>query len=272
MTSPAAARTAVDGTRVYRGVDLAGAPWELPGWSTTAGVLDKPGLNIWKNKKIAFEVGRDEQLQDIVDKATDERDPILNDAIRSAMDRGTRRRDLGDLVHYWTEKVDLGEATVGQVPDEARGYVQSWENAKTHHGITVVAVEQTVFNNTHRYAGTFDRAIRMAAYRGVVVADVKTGDKVWPDTALQISAYAHGEGIYDAELDVALPMPEGLRLDVGVVIHLAEDGYELVPLDIATAWPAVQAIARCWHWQRDDAPRSIGRPLPVRTFDPMELA
>lgn len=53
----------------------------------------------------------------------------------------------------------------------------------------VIALEQTFFNEKHGYAGTIDLICEI---EGIIhIIDFKTGQNLWPEHELQISAYSH---------------------------------------------------------------------------------
>jgi hypothetical protein len=64
-----------------------------------------------------------------------------------------------------------------------------------------------------------------------------------------------------ARLGERRPMPEGLRTDLGYIIHLSETGCELIPMNLSGAYDSVKGICAVYHWKR----RSdiLGKPLEV---------
>jgi len=53
----------------------------------------------------------------------------------------------------------------------------------------ILAIEQTLFNEEHHYAGTVDYVLRIDGQ--IYLIDLKTAQGVYPDYKLQISAYSH---------------------------------------------------------------------------------
>jgi hypothetical protein len=61
----------------------------------------------------------------------------------------------------------------------------------------VLSSEMTVWNERYRYAGTLDILCRLKStnYEFNHIVDVKRSSYVWPTMELQVSAYAHADGI-----------------------------------------------------------------------------
>lgn len=285
MTSPAAAITNESG-RVYPIPDpQTGEMHMLPSNSTVCKALDQVGLNIWKQKKVARVVATD---PDIAATARIDEWAAIKAAIGKVEDDGPSATALGDMVHGWSEVVDLeGRSEPGPVPDFVgphadlvRPYIECWLEAKQVFGIEIVAVERTVFNIAGGYAGTLDRLLSFrdpaavaAAFEekfrrpidvtGVLVGDIKSGKAVYPEHCLQLSGYANAEAFWDPDNVESSPLPEALRTDLAVAIHLGPHSWDLIPLDLVDAYPAFLAVVRAWNWANRDSKTAIGRPLPI---------
>jgi hypothetical protein len=87
--------------------------------------------------------------------------------------------------------------------------------------VEVIATEFRVFNDTHGYAGSCDIIAKVNGH--IVFIDLKTS-RNWDDKfPLQISAYANGEYILDAN-DKRVEMPEGSGEAKGAVLWLKANG------------------------------------------------
>jgi hypothetical protein len=132
--------------------------------------------------------------------------------------RGT---DIHTLAHRLAagEDVEVPEALVGHVDAYLR-FVDEWAPTDLH-------VEATVVNRTHRYMGTVDLVAGVGGATWLL--DWKTsGSGVFPETALQLAAYANAEAIVLPD-GAEVPMP---AIDRAAVVWLRADGYDVVPVDI----------------------------------------
>jgi len=125
-------------------------------------------------------------------------------------------------------------------------------------------VELTIFNRAEGYAGSLDGIARMAKIPalGLVLVDWKTGG-LWPEGALQLSAYAHADyGITDDGEVVTLP-----KVDRGALVQITPDGYLFQEVRIDTDaygyFLSALAVAR-WG--------SAGRAFMLSTYDPATAA
>lgn len=264
---------------------------DLPSWSALKGQLLSKGLEKWKMSKVAQAVAMSPALQ--MEAANPE---TVYSAVDKALSADTEKADLGTFIHKYVEQSDAGTLDWEFVPEVARPYIEHYERERSVHGWHAVEAEATIYNLTFGYAGSTDGFHQFPGLaerlglpnpeKDIFGADVKTGEKIWTETALQITAYVNGEGILQAPSKSDLgfnlreatledqirsgvgfdrinpgrrkwsaeaikeakaeleeqwwaayakactfrPMPERLRRDVGVVIHLRADGCKLVPV------------------------------------------
>ena len=98
--------------------------------------------------------------------------------------------------------------------EEAAPYVQAAINFIADHVKEIVYVEQTVYNDTHGYAGTVDLICRLNDDDNrLAVIDWKTGS-IRPSHAMQLAAYAHAEWTYSADRWPECLPPSNVRLAV----------------------------------------------------------
>ena len=92
------------------------------------------------------------------------------------------------------------------------------------------ASELTVYNKTHKYAGTLDFIADIPALgEGLTLCDIKTGKGVYPEVALQLAAYRFAEFAETANNNARVEMPETER---AFVLHLRPDKWEVVPVKV----------------------------------------
>lgn len=190
-----------------------------------------------------------------------------------ALARVANARDIGTAVHARIEHILLNDKPTdpcprhprqfGQVacqllPDQVPPYIYAFSSFLAAYRPEFVLVEAMVVNLTHRYAGTFDIAARMAPYgqpgggKRMALIDVKTG-KAKVSHRLQLAGYAAGEFIGYPGDPERHPIP---RFQDYYVLLLRPDGYELVQQDVTRADRShflnlVKTYRRLRAWQED---------------------
>jgi len=104
-----------------------------------------------------------------------------------------RKKDLaaseGKVIHEMIEKVIRGEEPT--VAEHQLGFREAFREFLGQHSFHARRewIERRVKHPTHRYSGTFDL---LAEVDGVFsLVDIKTSSGIWPDYALQTSAYLY---------------------------------------------------------------------------------
>src|SRR5215471_1928612 len=151
--------------------------------------------------------------------------------------RGATRR--GTVIHSYAaallagQTVDVPDPYVDHV-DQCLAFMRDWQ-------VVDVAVEATIVNRQWRYMGTVDLIARLgedAEPSDFWLFDWKTGASgVWPETALQLAAYAHAEIMLVAGPDGT---PDGAevtfpRVARAAAVHIRADGFDVIPVDISDA-------------------------------------
>lgn len=175
---------------------------------------------------------------------------------------GARR---GNAVHEAIDTYLGGDEPIFDEGLENRAEIvetfEQFVNLRHALDLDVVLNEVTVYNATHRYAGTLDALVRMPEHHGdgLVVLDWKTGKKVYPTTALQLTAYTHAEEItFGAPIQVRT-MPE---IVAAYAVHLTAKGWRIVPLDTSEAtWAAFRALAYFANYWRSFESSMVGVPV-----------
>jgi hypothetical protein len=108
-------------------------------------------------------------------------------------------------------------------------------------------------------AGTFDAIV--AKGDEMFIMDLKTGqnlDYSWGSFAVQLAIYAHGEHLYDFDLEQFSDMPP-VNQKSGLILHCAAGTAKasLHVVDIAEGWRAVKAAMWVRQWQKR---KDIARP------------
>jgi hypothetical protein len=127
--------------------------------------------------------------------------------------------DRGTVVHTIAEQVTRGETV--EVDDLHAGYVEAAAAFLDDFGVTPRVVERPHYHEAHRWAGTPDLIGDLADGR-LAVIDWKTADSgIWPETCLQLAAYANATHYQDEDGN---DQP-ALRPTVGIGVHLTPNGY-----------------------------------------------
>lgn len=141
--------------------------------------------------------------------------------LNAASGRGTDIHKLALSLAYG-EEVEVPEPLEGHVDAYLR-FIEEWRPEE-------LLAETICGNRKYRYMGTFDLIAKIGGFTWLL--DFKTTKSgIYPETALQLAAYAHAEFILDGD-GAESAMPEIHRAGG---IWLRADGYELVPVDISEA-------------------------------------
>lgn len=122
----------------------------------------------------------------------EEADRVMNEAA-----------DFGSAVHDHCQQINLGRRIVAPLP-LIEAY-QQWFDATVKE---VIHVEQAVWSDTYWYAGRCDLVAVLKGDKVPTVIDLKTSKGVWPDMALQLSAYRQA---YEEQ---------GLKTKRRIIVHL----------------------------------------------------
>src|SRR6266545_3174436 len=259
MTSPTLASTGANGHRVYTW-----AGREYP--SVTAiisGGVPKPFLPRWAAKVAAeYAIGNLDHLRLLP----------AGQAIREVKQAPFTKRDvaadLGDLIHAAVEAHATGRPRP-DLPEAAAGYLAGFDRFVAQRNPGFLLAERTVYSRRYGYAGTFDLLATVPGV-GVVLLDVKTGNRVYPEVCLQLAAYAAGDFIGDPDGTTERPLP---TIHAGAVLHLRPGGYHLLPIPISRAvLEAFLAALAVFRFSTDLAPTLLPRAddeLPGHAREPV---
>lgn len=140
------------------------------------------------------------------------------------------KADRGTRVH---EAAEQG-TKVEDAEEDVAPFLQSYYDFLERTGAKVLAQEGQVFNLTLGYAGSFDLIIDIMV-DGVmrrVCVDIKTGDNIYADHALQLMGYAKGEFVGKNDI-VATDTTALLHSCTDMaVLHLQPGGWELSFLEV----------------------------------------
>jgi len=247
VTAPTLAATSPDGHRVYA--------WAGRAYPSVTAVINggvpKPFLARWAAKAAAeYAVAHLDHLAQLP------AGQAVREVKRAPWEQSGAAAGLGDAVHAAVEAHATGQPRP-ELPAEAAPYLEGFDRFAAEHRPSFVLAERTVYSRRYGYAGTFD-AIATLPGMGVVLLDVKTGRRVYPEACLQLAAYAAAEFVGDPDGRTEHPMPE---LDAGAVLHLRPGGYRLIPVPIGRAvFEAFLAALAVFRFATDLAPTLLPTP------------
>lgn len=150
------------------------------------------------------------------------------DLIKGAPNRDRDKAgSLGSQLHDYAEAAALdkpmpaADLILAPYVEQAAAFVRDFD-------VEFIASEFTVYNREHNYAGTGDGLVVIGGKTYLI--DYKTSRSgIWPETALQLNAYANGEFI---------GMPDGTEaelphIDALAAIHIVPSGYSVIPVELS---------------------------------------
>lgn len=249
----------------------------VPSVTTVIGILNKPALPASAAKLCStFAVTEQAKWRDL---SRTEAIDLVKASYRREWNHKMWR---GSAVHKAIELVLLGEPIPDVMDVLDRGevvacferktllpYIAQFEAFRAAYQPVFFATEIEVWNHTQAYAGKLDLDVHMAGHRMHI--DVKTGDSgVWPESALQLAAYAHSETLLDRN---TASEEELVHPEFAAVLHLQPKFFNLVRVDISEDTFRTFLYAReLWWWNRERAKAVLGLPLPAPELSAPELA
>jgi hypothetical protein len=185
--------------------------------------VPKPGLQRWFLKNIA-KAAATERVRLAAMSAMEVEKFLM--ASSSPASTGTSA-SLGSKVHAKAEIISRGGAT-GEIPEDELPFVENFIRFVSDFSPTYVEAESSVYSRKYGYAGTLDAIVSINGRTHVL--DIKTGKSIWPEVALQLAAYKHADFIGRS---TGKEDQMHITDDIGLVLHLRPDKYELVPTDIS---------------------------------------
>lgn len=194
---------------------------KVPGVTSILNMIPKPFLTFWAAKVVA-ETAID-TIGEMVGLAMKDRQGAI-DFLKAAPRRSTSgSADIGTEVHNLFEKLARGEDVKRVHPDYVP-FVQHIEEFNAKYQPEYLYVEEAVWSDTHKYAGSFDAIVRIEGE--TVMLDAKTTKSgVHSEVALQLSAYSYADRLVLQDGTTA-DIP---KIDAGAVLHLRPEGWQLVP-------------------------------------------
>lgn len=189
--------------------------------------------------------------------------------------KGEEAADLGTALHALAHRFETEPGF--PVPEPHATDLACYLAALDEAGLESTHFECTICADIWRAAGTADRIY--AIHRELrlpdgsilepgqsVIGDLKTGKKLTynvPGFCIQLAIYADGV-FYDVDTDERSPMPDGLRTDWGLLVHLpagqASCTFHWVDLETGRHGARLVQQVRAWR-KRDDYLAEFAFPL-----------
>jgi hypothetical protein len=242
---------------VYSWSDGRSAVADLPSVTTVLKVIDKSGpLTGWAKRETAACAIRN--LDTLVRMRDTGGDAAAVNWLKGIPDyRRDAAADTGTRVHVFAERLARGED-----PDptaEEAPFADAYRTFLAEHRPRFLAVEELVCSLRHRYGGTLDA---VAVIDGEVwLLDVKSGSGIYPETGLQLAAYANADFIGRPGVPRRFRLPRATRFGV---VHVRPEGARLVEYRVDRGtFAAFLDARRLFEWQRGPGRAVIGDPVTV---------
>jgi hypothetical protein len=227
----------------------------LPRVTTVIGVLDKSGPLVgWAKREVSNAALRN---LDVLSKMAVTAGP--ESAARwLATIPGYQRdtaADIGTRIHRLVEQ--LARGTEPEVTAEEAPFVDGYRRFLAAFRPRFLAVEEMVASLRHRYAGTLDAIAVMGGQTWIL--DVKTGSGIYPETALQLAAYASADFIGRPGTPRRFRLPRASRFGV---VHVRPEGARLIEyrVDRGTVAAFLEA-RRLYAWRQGPGKSVVGDPV-----------
>ncbi|MGI5404139.1 hypothetical protein ACQEVG_32755 [Streptomyces sp. CA-135486] len=242
------------GSRFYINPD--DAHIKVPGVTSVVGMLPKDFLTFWAAKESAEAAVTN---WDIVSQLV-QRDPAgAVDYLKNAHRRKSKSAsDLGSAAHDMFERQARGDIiNPRHVHSDIKPHVRWFDEFLQELQPEFLHLEETVWSDTHLYAGSFDAIARIDGE--VVVLDWKTSKAVYDSVALQLSAYRYADRIIRADDGESIDVPE---MAGGAVLHVRPEGWSFVPVECGPkVFEAFKALRQVFDWEADGKKKVVGKPI-----------
>jgi len=196
---------------------------KVPGVTSVVGMLPKSFLRYWAAKEVATTAvdSLPTVLQMIL---ADQRDAAI-DFLKKSPDRNTRKAaDTGTAAHDLFERMSRGQE-LGRYHPDLEPFVRHFDEYLRVVKPEYHMMEETVWSDTHKYAGSFDAYATISGER-VWLDNKTTRSGIHEEVGIQLAAYRFAESIIQPD-GSTVPVPEA---DGGAVVHVRPDGWKLVPV------------------------------------------
>lgn len=227
---------------------------KAPGVTSVVGMLPKEFLKYWAAKSSA-EFAADNLGALVTLALAGGRDAAV-DMIKRSPDRDVRQAaDTGTEAHKLFEVLARGESP-GRVHPDFEPYVAHFRDFLAQAKPKLSLMEETVWSETHDYAGSFDAYGEIDGQR--LFIDWKTTRSgVHEEVALQLAGYRFAEYIIRGD-GARVPLPPA---DGGAVLHVRPEGWELIPVRCdESVFEFFLHLRQVFEWEKGVKSTVLGDP------------
>lgn len=195
---------------------------KYPGVTSVLNMLPKPFLTAWAAKMTAeFAV---EDIGAIVTLAMRDKQAAI-DLMKGASKRFTAEAArVGSEAHAVFEALSKNEDP-GRLAPDIQPYSDHFKDFLDKVQPEYIYLEETVWSDTHRYAGSFDALAKIDGEL-VWIDNKTTRSGIHAEVGVQLAAYAAADFILKAD-GTHVEMPQS---EVGACLHIRPEGWKLVPV------------------------------------------
>ena len=233
-------------------------PIAVPSITNIIDQKNKPGLKYWAAKMCATYAG--EAREKLAGLTKDEVFQLVKNAPFAQKDDSPSA--IGDIVHSWIDEFVKATLNASQVytppnletaPWQAKHMWNQFLTFTGRYNPTFIDSEFTVWSNAVGYAGTADLIFKIGDV--TVLADTKTGERTYPETAMQLAALANADFILTPEGEEK-PM---YKADRYAILHVRPRSFALIPVEkIDEAWTCFRALRAVFEWHVSHADSTLG--------------
>ncbi|RZS39161.1 hypothetical protein EV193_104377 [Herbihabitans rhizosphaerae] len=226
---------------------------KVPGVTSVIDMVPKDFLKYWVAKITAEQAV--ENLGAVVTLAMRDPSAAVDMLKRTHLRTTGEAADIGTEAHNIFERLAKGEK-VGRLHPDMELFANGVREFLDRYQPEFLHIEDTVWSDTHRYAGSFDAIAKVDGE--VLMVDAKTTRSgVHAEVALQLSAYMNADRIVTPDGD-DVPLPP---FDGAAVFHFRPDGWQFVPIRAdAAVFQKFLSLREVFDWVHTDSDSVIGKP------------
>lgn len=226
---------------------------KVPSVTSIVDMLPKPFLTYWASKTTA-ELAVD-CIGELVGLAVRDRAGAIDWLKRAPQRQTSGAADTGTEVHEYYEKLAKGEK-LGRVHPDVQPFVNHINDFHDRYQPEYLFIEESVWSDTHLYAGSFDAIAKIDGE--IVIVDAKTTRSgVHSEVAMQLAAYSNADRIIDQNGDNQdLP-----AITAGAVLHLRPEAWKFVPVrQDDEVFSYFLTLRKVFDWVKDVSDSVLGKP------------
>lgn len=238
---------------------------KYPGVTSVINMLDKSFLQYWAAKLVAEAAVNN--LPSVVGLAMSDPQGAI-DYLKGAPRRNTAEAaDAGTEAHGLFERMAKGMSP-GRVTPQMEPFVRHFDKFLEDKQPEYVYLEETVWSDTYRYAGSFDAYAIIDGVR-YWLDNKTTRSGIHAEVGIQLAAYRYADNIIRQD-GTRVPMPAA---DAGAVIHVRPEGLKFVPVKAdEEMFEVFKSLREAFTYEKELKPLVIGDELYSTGYEDDEPA